>query len=114
MAEKEIKRLTIAINASDYIYQGPRFVRLGPNSGELFRNEILIPFLERINDGEGAIIDFDGTRIYSPSFLEESFGGAIRAGYGDKIKQLKFENIPGEWRKALESYIDTAIKTKRK
>ena len=112
--EERICKLTIATDAKDFIYQGPRFERLGPNSGEIFREKILIPFLNSIRNDQSAIIDFEGTRIYSPSFLEEGFGGAVRAGYSGPIKKLKFENIPDEWRIALESYIDNAIKNYRK
>lgn len=110
MKEEKIRKLSIAENAKDFIYQGPRFKCLGPNSGESFRETILIPFLNSLNDAEEAVIDFTGTKIFSPSFLEESFGGAIRAGYSDKISLLKFENIPPEWESALNSYIDAAIK----
>lgn len=110
MKEEKIRKLNIAEDAKDFIYQGPRFKCLGPNSGESFRDTILIPFLNSLNDSEEAVIDFAGTKIFSPSFLEESFCGAIRAGYVNEVTRLKFENIPPEWENALNSYIAAAIK----
>ena len=58
---------------------GGRYITEGPYSGELFRNEILLPkYLEAINNNEILSIDFDGSFGYSTSFLEESFGGLTR------------------------------------
>ena len=78
MGNENVERLTIAIDAKEFAYQGPRFEWLGPNSGESFKKNKLIPFLNNLDDGEQGVIDFTGTMIYSPSFLEESFGGAVR------------------------------------
>ena len=62
-------------------YQGPRFINLGSNSGEEFRDVYLIPWLNENKTDEILEIDFEGTIVYTPSFLEESFGGAIRKGF---------------------------------
>jgi hypothetical protein len=51
----------------------------GPHSGERFRKEYLEPALQR---GEHIEISLDGARGLSPSFLEEAFGGLVRAGFG--------------------------------
>ena len=77
----------------NYKYQGPRFIELGPDSGEEFRKEYLIPWLEKNKNTIDLAVDFAGTSVYTPSFLEESFGGAIREGY-EIVKRLKFKNIP--------------------
>lgn len=60
------------------IYPGGRTPDDGPASGEEFREHFLVPVL----DASGkATIDFDGTRGYGSSFLEEAFGGLVRRGY---------------------------------
>ena len=103
--------LKIYTDAPEYVYQGPRFKKFGPNSGELFRDNVLIPWLEKLGDAVG-IIDFDGTQVYSPSFLEETFGGAIRLGYR-QVKDLKIVNVPDEWMADIRSYIDKALRIRR-
>lgn len=54
-----------------------RYLTDGPYSGEKFREEMLIPAFKdpSINLLE---INFDGTRGYGSSFLEEAFGGLAR------------------------------------
>jgi hypothetical protein len=59
-------------------YPAGRVVKDGPYSGERFRNDWLIPILER---HEKATIEMDGTRGYGSSFLEEAFGGLVRRGF---------------------------------
>ena len=91
----------------DYKYQGPRYIKLGPESGEEFRDDYLIPWMEENKNEDDLKIDFAGTIVYTPSFLEEAFGGAIRKGY-DKVKSLKFINIPNEQWKKINEYISKA------
>ena len=66
------KTLHIIDCKQGFEYQGPRFGRLGANSGEEFRDNFLIPFLTSISDCEIGVIDFSGTKVYTTSFLEES------------------------------------------
>lgn len=55
---------------------GPRFKSQGDFSGEMFRDDYLIPkFEEALKKNEKLLIDFDGTFGYPTSFLEEAFGG---------------------------------------
>jgi len=99
-----------------YEYEGPRFIRLGPYSGEEFREKYLSSWLDTLNEQEKAIIDFDGTRMYSPSFLEESFGGVIRNAKTEneaeinrnKLKLAEFINIDPDWKRKLDGYIEKA------
>ena len=99
-----------------YEYEGPRFVHLGPFSGEEFRKEHLLPWLKKIDSQEKNIVDFIGTKMYSPSFLEESFGGAIREADSKKeadeirkkLQQAKLINIDPVWKKKLDEYIKDA------
>ncbi|GAA5113476.1 hypothetical protein GCM10023211_21680 [Orbus sasakiae] len=62
-------------------YPGARLRKLGPGSGEEFRDDFLIPQL----DGKNIQINFDGTIGYGSSFLEEAFGGLIRKGIDKEI-----------------------------
>jgi STAS-like domain of unknown function (DUF4325) len=69
-----------AINVSqDYTrFPAGRYVSDGRFSGERFRNDFLIPALKSADKVE---IQFDGTLGPGSSFLEEAFGGLIRAGF---------------------------------
>jgi hypothetical protein len=49
----------------------------GPYSGERFREEVLLPVLE---SGNQIAVDLDGAVGFGSSFLEEAFGGLVRAG----------------------------------
>lgn len=55
-----------------------RFISDGPNSGERFREQFLVPAL---NSESAVVLEMDGTRGYGSSFLEEAFGGLIRKGF---------------------------------
>lgn len=65
-----------------------RFKRNGETSGEAFRESFLEKPLLR---GETITVELDGTIGYGSSFLEEAFGGLIRA----------LEITPSELRKLL-------------
>jgi len=64
-----------------------RFYSDGPDSGERFREEFLVPALR---SPEPITIKIDGTAGYGSSFLEEAFGGLVRGGFdkGELIKRL--------------------------
>lgn len=65
---------------------GARFESEGPNSGEKFRKEILLPkYLEAKKNGENLVINLDDCYGFATSFLEEAFGGLVR--------ELKEKNI---------------------
>ena len=62
--------------ANDFTkFPGGRFPEDGEFSGQEFRENFLIP---AYLSGLATTIDFDGTRGYGSSFLEEAFGGIIR------------------------------------
>lgn len=52
-----------------------RYVTDGEQSGEAFRERVLIPAL---GDSDIVIVDLDGTEGYGSSFLEEAFAGTMR------------------------------------
>ena len=93
----------------DYAYEGPRYIRLGPESGEEFRDKFFIPWLKSNRGKDSLAVDFEGTVVYTPSFLEETFGGAIRKGYANQVKDLKFLNLPDEQKKDVMKYIAEAL-----
>lgn len=53
-------------------YPGPREEKIGPNSGEKFRDEVLFKYYK---ENQPLLINIDDTKIsFGPSFLSESFG----------------------------------------
>ena len=58
-----------------------RFRKDGRYSGERFREEFLVPALEK---GTTVTVLLDDVAGYGPSFLEEAFGGLVRKRYFDK------------------------------
>jgi len=58
-------------------YPSGRYITDGPNSGERFRRDFLLPALEQYDVVE---IWLDGVKGYPSSFTEEAFGGLIRLG----------------------------------
>jgi hypothetical protein len=84
---------------------GGRYKRLGPASGEEFRDR-LVKVLEAGND---LTIIVDGVEGYGSSFLEEAFGGLVRLGrwkYDDLQRRISV--VANE--KAYETYSRLAIK----
>lgn len=69
---------------------GGRLKTQGPKSGEDFREKILEPTLNGLEDGERVLVDFDGTFGFATSFLEEAFGGLARK-YGSDIVLKTFD-----------------------
>ena len=56
----------------------------GPATGEKFREDLLVPLLR---NGTHVTLDIDGVEGLPSSFLEEIFGGLVRAGFD--VQQLK-------------------------
>lgn len=69
-------------------FPGPRREVIGPNSGEKFRDTILLPAIQS-GSTEVITINLDGTAGYGSSFLEEAFGGLVRHGVSrEKMKEI--------------------------
>lgn len=67
-------------------FPGPRYRDEGAFSGEDFRIRVLTPaFLRAKSKGQPLIVVLDGTYGYSTGFLEESFGGLVRALGKDQV-----------------------------
>lgn len=50
----------------------------GPFTGEMFRDDLLCP---KLASGYHVVLDIDGVEGLPSSFLEEVFGGLVRAGW---------------------------------
>lgn len=57
-----------------------RYFSDGPFSGERFREEVLLPALR---GGKQIAVSLDGAVGFGSSFLEEAFGGLVRAGIAE-------------------------------
>lgn len=65
-----------------------RFVADGPFPGAVFRDNLLLP---AIQNSDKVILDMMGTELPGSSFLEEAFGGLVRAGLSESILKQKLE-----------------------
>lgn len=63
-----------------------RYASDGPESGQIFRDEVLLPYLR---NGRKVTLDIDGVAGLPSSFWEEALGGAVRAGIpADQLRSL--------------------------
>lgn len=95
--------------ADRYPCPGPRYIKLGPASGEEFRKNWLSKELKRDSD---LTVDLDGTVGYGSSFLEEAFGGLIREDGFDNEIVLGIKLISNEEPELIDEikgYITDAI-----
>lgn len=94
-------------------FPGPRYRKLGPNSGEDFRETVLAPAI--MQQGGDITIDLDGTAGYGSSFLDEAFGGLVRTGQATPSQarqiseNLKCKDDPS-YILEIRDYIEDAIK----
>ena len=104
------RKIIIATEFSDT--PGGRYKSDGPFSGELFREEHLLPTFDSLKQDECLLIDLDGGFGYGISFLEEAFGGLARLrspqSVGQKLK-FKSDDEP-ELIPLIEEYIANAQK----
>ena len=79
----------------------------GDYSGERFRDDLLLPNLK---ENHHVTVELDGTKGYGSSFLEESFGGLVRAGVNKQTlkKNLSLKSSDSSLILEIEEYIDTA------
>lgn len=68
---------------------GPRYIKEGNFSAELFLKDIFEEEFEKaIEANKKIVVDLDGTLGYATSFLEEVFGGLTRKYNSDKVTNL--------------------------
>ena len=72
----------------------------------------LARYLDENKNAEHLTVDFEGTVVYTPSFLEESFGGAIRKGH-EEVRTIEFLNMPPDEKYKLQKYIQNAKREKK-
>lgn len=82
-------------------FPGGRYRKNGKFSGEEFRDDRLLPALE---GGDVVTVLIHGTAGYGSSFLEEAFGGAIRAGL--TLEQLKKQLVIQATDQSFQTYVD--------
>ena len=91
-------------------FPGGRFKKISDNSGEAFRDDFLIPALAK--DGT-VTVDLDGVVGYGSSFLEEVFGGVVRAmqwpSRADVDQRLQLKSVQSSWLQEANQYIDGEI-----
>lgn len=95
--------------ASDFSpYPAGRTTGDGPFSGEKFRTSFLVPAIEA---KETATLVLDGTRGYGSSFLEEAFGGLVRAGFSKEVihSHIKLRSKDEALISEINEYIDQAV-----
>jgi hypothetical protein len=100
-------RINIAEDFSRY--PSGRVISDGPNSGQKFREKLLIPALK---EHEIVVVFLDGVRGYPSSFTEEAFGGLVREGFSknDLLKRIRIEFTSGAY-SGYKSDIIEAIKS---
>lgn len=103
----ETVKINIARDYSDF--PAGRYKEDDHHSGDKFRDEFLIPNLEK---KKKVIIDFNGVYACLPSFLEEAFGGLIRKGIPKDVidKYLSFADTDEQKYKDYISVIKRYIK----
>ena len=72
-------------------YPAGRYLADGPYNGQKFRDDFLIPALKGADDE--IEIDLRDARGLKSSFLEESFGGLVRAGYPAEELERRFKFV---------------------
>jgi hypothetical protein len=79
----------------------------GPFPGEKFREELLIPALRSF---DRVTVELDGTSGMGSSFLEEAFGGLVRAGFTpEELRQrLHVESSRPSYKERIWIYIQGA------
>ena len=97
--------------AKDFtITPGGRYIKEGPYSGELFREQILFPkYIEAKAKGVMLVVNLDGCMGYPSSFLDESFGGLVAlVPDEDILKRIKLisDDEPGLIEKVKKNISD--------
>jgi len=90
-----------------------RYREDGPFSGQRFREELLVPALQQ---NEAVEVNLDGVVGFGSSFLEEAFGGLVRAGYraADLRSRLQIKTSLATYQSRIWRYIEDAGRTARR
>ena len=110
--DKYMSKLEINIAKEYSKTPGGRYVSEGAYSGENFRDTILKPAFDRsIAEGKTLVVILDGGYGYSPSFLEEAFGGLVRETKDNRVSQIVIisEEEPKQIEK-IKGYINDELR----
>jgi len=108
MSDEKIVRYNFSEKYSKY--PGGRFIRLGPYSGEDFRDNVLRNIFETTDKS----IEIDATGVvtsFSPSFLDECFGQLAKE-YGLELFNKKIKLFSSDNPKLSEKmmyYVERAV-----
>ena len=86
-----------------------RYLSDGPNSGQRFRDNYLVPALRE--EADKVVVDLNDLEGYGSSFLDEAFGGLVRkANFSSEQLHTKLELQAADPALVQEiwSYIDDA------
>lgn len=75
--EQMSQKIEIDIGRDFSPFPGGRVKTDGPYSGENFRERFVLP---KLREGKTVVINIDSAEGFGSSFLEECFGGLVRAG----------------------------------
>ena len=80
----------------------------GPNSGQRFREDFLVPALR---EAENVLVTLDGTRGFGSSFLEEAFGGLVRGGFSGEYlaDRLSIQGKDSGYVNEANQYVKDAV-----
>jgi len=105
------KDITISIARNFSKYPAGRYRTDGEVSGEAFRDDHLVPALQR---GIVVFVTFDGIAGCGSSFLDEAFGGLVRDAGMDKafldshLKLVAHDPGLGDFVRLTRKYIERA------
>lgn len=89
-------------------YPAGRYRSDGQYSGEVFREDFLVPALR---SGDEVEVVLDGALGYGSSFLEEAFGGLVRESKMDPVdlrKRLRLQTTRKGVLREIWEYIENA------
>lgn len=86
-----------------------RYLGDGESNGQKFREDVLTPALARYDK---AIIELDSALGYGSSFLEEAFGGLVRAGRSKEeiFRRVEFVSADDSLKMEIRQYIEDAAR----
>lgn len=101
-----VKFIDLAEHSTRFL--GGRYIREGPNSGEEFREKVLLPALR---DHDEVVVNFDNVIGFTWSFLDEAFGGAVWALDGLNKLTARLTIVADdtvEWKDRVLTYMQEA------
>lgn len=85
-------------------YPAGRYPADGPFNGETFRDQVLLPLLEK---AKRVCVNIDGVALLPSSFWEETWGGLVREGrLGKSEAEARLTVVTSE--PDLKRYVDLA------